>query len=153
MLKNNVVLGDHFILPGTLKVSGKEEIIWTILGSCVAVVLYDRVKKISGMNHYMLPLFNGKEPATEMYGDIAIKKLISKMETMGSKTEDLEARIIGGSAKINKTFEIGKKNIQVATKMLADYEIKVISRQTGGPNGRKIKLIANTGQLFIKILD
>lgn len=153
MIKDWNVTEEHFIFPGTLRVSRKEEIIWTILGSCVAVILHDNANKFSGMNHYMLPYWNNKDSPTEMYGDIAIKKLVEKMMAMGSKIEEMEARIIGGSEQINKTFEIGKKNIQVASQILTNYGIKVICRQTGGPFGRKIKLLTHTGKLFIKTLD
>ncbi|WKK86644.2 chemotaxis protein CheD [Marivirga arenosa] len=148
-----LILKEHFVHPGMLRVSRFKEIIWTVLGSCVAVVLHDKENKYSGMNHFMLPYWNQKDAPTEMYGDIATERLIKKFEAMGSKIENLEARIVGGSEQINKTFEIGKKNVAVAEKILSTYKIKVVGRQTGGASGRKLKLLTHSGKLFIKNLN
>ena len=51
----------------------------TVLGSCVAVCLWDQRLKFGGMNHYMLPMWNGAGLASPKYGNIAIPKLIEQM--------------------------------------------------------------------------
>ncbi|GAA5041057.1 putative chemoreceptor glutamine deamidase CheD [Marivirga lumbricoides] len=142
-----------FVHPGEIIVKHAPAVLWTVLGSCVSVILYDVKKRIVGMNHYMLPAWNGKENPTAMYGDIAIRNLISRMLAMGCRIEDLQARIVGGAEQTNKTFEIGKKNINVAFEAIRKENIHIICSQIGGACGRKIKFISSKGELYIKALN
>lgn len=144
---------EYFVHPGEIIVKASPAVLWTVLGSCVAVILYDARKKIVGMNHYMLPAWNGKEAPTAMYGDIAIKNLINRMLAMGCETETLQARIVGGADKTNKTFEIGKKNINIAFEAIRKENIHIVCSQVGGACGRKIKFISTKGELYIKTLN
>ena len=70
---------NHFLIEGTILVSVQECNVTTILGSCVAVCLWDPFLKVGGMNHYLLSLWNGKGLPTPRYGNIAIPKLIKKL--------------------------------------------------------------------------
>lgn len=144
---------EYFVHPGEIIVKPSPSVLWTVLGSCVAVILYDVRKKIVGMNHYMLPVWNGKEVATAMYGDIAIKNLINKMLAMGCEIDTMQARIIGGAEQTNKTFEIGKKNINVAFEAIKKENIHMVCSQVGGACGRKIKFLSAKGELYIKTLN
>ncbi len=87
----------HFLYPGTLFASKNSYQIITILGSCVAVCLWDSVQEIGGMNHFLLPLWNGHGLASPKYGNIAMEKLIDKMISIGSKKRNLQAKVFGGS--------------------------------------------------------
>ena len=51
-----------YLHPGQLLVSAHACAVTTILGSCVAVCLWDPVAKIGGINHFMLPTFSGRSP-------------------------------------------------------------------------------------------
>ena len=71
--------GKHYLYPGALFINKRAYYVTTILGSCVAVCIYDRRLKIGGINHYLLPLWNGDGLPSPKFGNIAIKQLISKM--------------------------------------------------------------------------
>ena len=71
----------HFLYPSTLFASREPFIVNTILGSCVAVCIYDTVLKFGGINHYMLPFWNGQGLASPKFGNIAIHKLLEKIAT------------------------------------------------------------------------
>ena len=58
-------------------------VVTTILGSCVSVCFSDPVMKMGGINHYMLPYWNGQGLASPKFGNIAIEKLLEKMISMG----------------------------------------------------------------------
>jgi len=64
----------HFLYPAALFASRTPHMVTTILGSCVAICLYDPILKFGGINHYMLPLWNGQGLASPKYGNIAIEK-------------------------------------------------------------------------------
>ncbi|MFP4023226.1 MAG: chemotaxis protein CheD [Thiohalospira sp.] len=140
----------HFLYPAALYASKEPFQINTILGSCVAVCLYDPVLKYGGMCHYMLPLWNGDGLASPKYGNIAIEKLVEKMINFGSKKFNLKAKIFGGGEVIeteNPKFNVGQRNIVFAKEMLAEENIPVVSSSVGGKLGRKIIFFTDTGEV------
>lgn len=124
----------------------------TVLGSCVAVCLYDETKNIGGINHYMLPFWNGKELASPKYGNIAIESLVKKMEHLGSKRENLIAKIFGGANQLAHKLGVGQRNIKVAEEILADLKIKIVAKSLGGHKGRKLNFNTSTGEVFMKYI-
>jgi chemotaxis protein CheD len=146
----------HFLYPAELFVSKTPYQINTILGSCVAVCLFDPVSGIGGMNHYMLPYWNGQGLASPKYGNIAIEKLIDKMVSMGSARHNLKAKIFGGGEVIETQvvqFHIGLRNIEVAKQLLEEKKIPIISSSVGGKLGRKIEFVTNSGEVRQKYVQ
>jgi len=146
----------HFLYPSTLFVSNAPSVVTTILGSCVAVCLYDPILKIGGINHYMLPLWNGEGLASPKYGNIAIEKLVEKMYQQGSKKTNLVAKVFGGGEVIDTTikqFNIGERNIKIALEMLEMYNIPIVAQSVGGKFGRKIQYTTNTGEVKHKFIE
>lgn len=147
---------DHFLYPATLFFKPVPYLIKTILGSCVAVCLYDPVKKIGGMNHYMLPYWNGQGLASPKYGNIAIEKLIKAILDHGSHKGSLKAKIFGGGEVIDtqiSNFRIGERNIQVAHDILEEMNIPIIGESTGGKKGRKIQFNTADGSVRQKYVE
>ena len=139
-----------FLYPAALYADNEPTQVITILGSCVAVCLWDPVLEIGGINHFMLPLWNGQGLASPRYGNIAIEKLISKLEYYGSKKSDLKAKIFGGGEVIEtgiKQFHIGKRNIALAKEALAEQNIPIVSSSVGGKLGRKIMFFTQSGEV------
>lgn len=154
--KTDIITESIYLYPSALVVKSDPVYIHTILGSCIAVCLYDTVRKIGGINHYMLPYWNGSGLASPKYGNIAIERLIAGMNGLGSKTGHLIAKIFGGAAVLDvahSSFNIGEKNIRVARDLLAANNIPIVAQSTGGTNGRKIIFNSFTGEVvhrFIK---
>ncbi len=149
-------LTTHFLYPSALFVSKEPHVVNTILGSCVAVCLYDNVGRIGGINHYMLPMWNGQGLASPKYGNIAIPRLIDKMLEMGSNQKHLKAKIFGGANIFESNleqFQIGGRNIAVAEQMLSEYNIPIISCSVGGSNGRRIQFNSYNGEVRQKIIE
>lgn len=146
----------HYLYPSALFVSTSPTNIHTILGSCVGVCIWDPIIGIGGMNHYMLPFWNGNGLASPKYGNIAIEKLIIKLIKLGSDKRNFRAKVFGGSDILNtKTnyFNIGERNINIARNMLKEYNIPIISSDLGGKKGRKIKFNTKTGQVNLKYIE
>jgi chemotaxis protein CheD len=140
----------HFLYPAALFASREPYIINTILGSCVAVCLWDPVTNRGGMAHYMLPLWNGEGLASPKYGNIAIDKLVEKLQSFGSSKANLKAKIFGGGEVIdsyNAYFYIGRRNIEIAYEILNEKSIPIIGSSTGGRQGRKIIFNTFTGEV------
>lgn len=142
----------HFLFPGTIFAEPNEYLISTVLGSCVAVCLWDRVVCRGGMNHIMLPLWNGDGLATPKYGNIAMEKLLAKVLSIGCRREYLVAKVFGG-ANVTGTglevFMIGDRNIMLALEMLEEFRIPVVAKDVGGRVGRKIVMNSRTGVVMV----
>ncbi|MCP3874066.1 MAG: chemotaxis protein CheD [Desulfobacteraceae bacterium] len=145
------VAQDYFLKPGYIYLPDRPTTISTVLGSSVAVSLYDRSLKTGGMNHFLLPYVESSEKTTARYGNVAVLTLIRMMTANGSNKSNLEAQLFGGAfnSKYSKR-DVGRDNLRTAKQILAGRKIKVVSEDTGGELGRKI--VFNTGTYEIVIL-
>ena len=145
----------HYLHPGNLFASSNPHVVTTILGSCIAVCLFDPTKKIGGINHYMLPLWNGEGLPIPRFGNVAIKKLIEKMEMLGANKRTLQAKVFGGSS-IHKTasglLNVGLRNIDIAKDMLEEERIPIIGSDMGGSRGRRVLFYTDTGSVKMRYI-
>lgn len=149
-------LGYNFLHPSAIFVSDEAQWVTTILGSCVSVCFYDKNKKIGGINHYMIPYWNGDGLESPKYGNISIVQLFQKMLDFGAKKEDIVCKIFGGAGLISEhhsVFNVGQRNIELALRMVTELGIPVVSSSTGGKLGRKIHFNTGTGEVLQKYLD
>jgi chemotaxis protein CheD len=145
------VTKDYFLKPGYIYLPDRPTTISTVLGSSVAVSLYDRSLKTGGMNHFLFPYIEARKKTTAQYGNIAVLTLIRMMAANGSDISNLEAQLFGGA--FNPEYskkDIGKDNLKTARHILSGKKIKIVSEDIGGELGRKI--VFNTGTYEIAIL-
>ena len=145
-------LGKHYLYPSALFAEKKPFMVDTVLGSCVAVCLFDQKLNIGGINHYMLPFWNGNGLASPKYGNIATEKLVEKMLRNGATIQNMVAKVFGGANQMNTSMRIGDQNIEIARQTLANYGIKIIAENVGGGVGRKLRYNTSTGQVMMKFL-
>ncbi len=142
---------DYLLKPGFIYMSDKPISISTVVGSSVAVCLFDKKQKIGGMNHFQLPEIKDRERATAIYGNVATFALIKMMLSNGSKNSNIEAQIFGGAYNPEvSNINVGINNIKAARRILNSKRIKIISEDVGGEVGRKI--IFNTSTYEIAVL-
>ena len=142
----------YYLYPSTLFAADSLHMVDTILGSCVAVCLYDMRKKIGGINHYMLPYWNGDGLASPKYGNIANEKLLERMLQLGATRQDMVAKIFGGANQLKTSINVGERNIMVAREQMAAFGIRVIYENVGGNEGRRIKYNTGTNEVWLKFL-
>lgn len=111
------------------------------LGSCVGIAIYDKVDKVGGLSHIMLPdstLFR-REVKVEKFADLAIPKMVEEI-TKGSRNKNLIAKIAGGASMFSFTDEtngnIGYRNVVAVEKKLKELGIPILGKHTGGNIGR-----------------
>lgn len=144
-----------FLYPANVHVAVQPTCITTLLGTCVAVCLWDPITKIGGMNHYLLSLWNGDGLASPKYGNIAIEKLVMMMESRGASKKRIVAKIFGGKASLNGNtiaYNIGMRNIQVAKDLLKEMNIPIEAESVGGEHGRNIKFDTTTGKIMMRYI-
>ncbi len=134
---------------GDLKIAQSPKVIKTSLGSCVGVVLYDKVQKIGGMLHLMLPSCNGREGKPSKYADTGIPLLLDLMINKAKSNKNaLTAKIFGGAKMFSVSsdiFDIGKSNIIETQKILGQFGINIVASRLGGTKGHQITLETETG--------
>lgn len=156
---NNLIksmIKEYFINPGELIFSKKPVILKTVLGSCVAVILYDKILKYAGLCHYLLPIAPADEYASTKYGNIAIKVLLNKFFKNFSKIENIVAYIIGGAFVVfdeREIFFIGDRNVEVAQNILKKNDIYIKAMNTGGDYGRRVIYNSLIDKLYVENLS
>jgi chemotaxis protein CheD len=142
---------------GQYYVSIQPAIIHTLLGSCVAVCLFDPVKKIGGMNHILLP---GKADlatsnSSARYGINAMELLINRMIARGCGRTRLKAKVFGGAhllSSIPAGQGIGRQIVEFCLSFLEKEKIRIVKKDLCGPMARKIYFHTHSGEAFVKRL-
>lgn len=144
-----------FLYAGTIFARQGRHTVVTVLGSCISVCLWDPRLRIGGINHFMLPLWNGEGLPSPRYGNIAIEKLIDRMVRLGSFRKGLKAKVFGGASTARNSkglLSVGDRNIITAEDLLREEGIPIISADVGGSNGRKLIFDTETGSVLVKKL-
>lgn len=138
--------------PAILKTSG--------LGSCVAVIFWEKQKKIGGMIHIMLPTHpEGKIDLLTKYANTGIPELLRELEQKGVKKQNIVAKIVGGADMFpflskNKvsSIQIGTRNIEKTKETLASLGIPIEFEDVAGTKGRTIEFDVETGILSVQTI-
>ena len=138
-----------YLHPGQVYAASHAALVSTVLGSCVAVCLWDPSARVGGMNHFLLP--TGKGPR---YCNEAMSKLLDEMTGRGAFVARIVAKVFGGACVIagftGSRKAIGTQNAEAAMQFLAAHSIPVRAHQTGGSRGRKLLFHTGTGQAYVK---
>jgi chemotaxis protein CheD len=146
-----------YLHPGELYTSQEPANVMIILGSCVAVCLYNPRFSIGGATHFLLPSLEGQGQPSPRYGDVAIERLLQELQLAGSKKKDLQAELYGGACVLSafsggSREPIGEKNIRLAIETLSREGIPIMRRDTGGAKGRKVTMRTDTGAITCKVI-
>lgn len=145
------------ILPGEYYCTQKDMLIVTVLGSCVAACIRDRVSGVGGMNHFMLP--GDSEPDSPVsssmrYGTYAMEMLINHILKLGGSRHNLEAKVFGGGNVLSgfTTLNVGERNAQFVRQFLQAEKIRVIAEDLMDVHPRKVYFFPRTGRVLVKKL-
>ena len=147
------------LLPGEYYVTCANEMITTVLGSCVSACIRDSVTGIGGMNHFMLPetseaRLNSRNEAivgTAMrYGNYAMEHLINTILRNGGKRKNLEVKLFGGGKIIATLSDVGSRNIEFVLNYVDMEALKLIAHDLGGLYPRKVNFYPQTGRVRMK---
>ncbi|MDY7228299.1 GAF domain-containing protein [Hyalangium rubrum] len=145
-----------FLHPGEIFVSRNPSEVTTILGSCVAVCLWDPHLHIGGLNHFLLPSAPGASGAAGRFGDTAIPALVSELERLGSQRQHLRAKVFGGAAvggiAPGGKAGLGQRNAELARQLLGELGISLVAEDLGGTTGRKLRFRTDDGSALVKKL-
>ena len=153
---------NYHLHPGEIFVTAEDMNITTVLGSCVAVCIWDSRRHIGGMNHVLLPVHPKNQQPSSRYGNVATFVLFDMMLERGCHKGDLQVSVFGGANSVirgrseNKAMQVGKNNTDVTMKVLERVNLVVKQKDTGGTIGRKIVFNCATGVIradFLRKFD
>ena len=128
------------VLPGEYFVHDEDLLITTTLGSCIAACLWDRERRIGGMNHFMLPEGSGD---SGRYGSYAMELLINELMKKGASRLTLEAKIFGGGAVIGgmSSINVGERNIEQGWTQIDKHGFQLEGVDVGDHVPRTVTLV------------
>jgi len=147
------------IQPGEFYVSSSNELISTVLGSCISACIRDPEAGIGGMNHFMLPcdsmVANGKGACVSTaarYGNHAMEHLINTILAHGGQRERLEIKLFGGGRMLHSMTDIGGINIHFVHDYLRTETLPVSAEDLGGNHPRKVLYFPMSGRVLVRKL-
>lgn len=150
------------ILPGEYYATQENELIITVLGSCVSACIRDKETGVGGMNHFMLPVTSPEKLKKDSeaiignatrYGNYAMEHLINTILSNGGKRKNLEVKVFGGGKIIPALTDIGMRNIEFVLDYVEQEGLKLLSHDLGGIYPRKIMYFPQTGKVRMKKLQ
>jgi chemotaxis protein CheD len=148
------------VLPGEFYVSSQQEMISTVLGSCVSACIFDRLRGIGGMNHFMLPEPIGGERGgwadtvgrAARYGNDAMEQLINAILKAGGQRANLVVKVFGGGRVLATMTDIGQRNIAFVRRYLEAERLEVSAEDLGDVHPRHVQFFPTTGKARVRQL-
>jgi chemotaxis protein CheD len=145
-----------YLHAGQVVASAEPKVVMTILGSCVAVCIWDPVTGIGGMNHFVLPEC-AATLRSDRFGNIAIQSLLRRLEALGCRRRSLQAKVFGGARVLGRSdrarVDLGQTNVELALRVLATEKTPVVASDVGGDRGRKLIFRTADGAAWVKRIE
>ncbi len=148
------------LLPGDYYVTREDEVLDTVLGSCVSACIRNPRLKIGGMNHFMLPRPSGAGNDTwenlagraTRYGSASMEHLINRILKAGGVRADLEVKIFGGGRVLSTLTDVGDHNVRFVREFLKHEGLTVTSEDVGDTCPRHVQYFPMTGRVRVRHL-
>lgn len=141
-----------YVHPGYGYLQIRDSVLYTVVGSGIAIIIFDIHKKMGGMCHFIKPCDENITKTDPYYSIPSILGLLRLFYKRGSLKCDLETHIYGGAedpAAPNYEPGLAVNNIKNAVSILKSNGYKIISQDVGGNKGRKIIFNTHTGEIII----
>lgn len=134
------------IVQGDFAVSADRRVkMTTVLGSCVAVCLFDPKAGVGGMNHFLLAGTGSPRSDDLRYGVNAMELLINRLLHAGAERHQLRAKLFGGASMTDHGGNIGESNAAFAVDFVQQEGIPCLSQSLGGEKARRVQFTPSTG--------
>jgi chemotaxis protein CheD len=143
--------------PGDYYVTRTDEVIATVLGSCIAACVRDPVADVGGMNHFMLPEGSGAtdrwlDPKTGLatrYGSYAMETLINSLLKLGARRERLEIKLFGAGRMLTTATDVGQRNIDFVRQYLRTEGLRAVAEDLGEIYPRRVAYFPASGKVRV----
>lgn len=128
----------------------------TVLGSCVALCLFDPEARLGGMNHFLLaepPVSTSADTVDEFYGTYLMELLVNQMLAKGARKNRLRAHLYGGANVNRNMMRIGSANAEFACRFIHSEGIELMRSDLGGVNARRVDFRPASGQVRCRAVE
>jgi chemotaxis protein CheD len=142
------------VYTGDVAISTQPATLEALLGSCVAVCLYDPCLRAGGINHILLP--GGCRDCTgTRFGVHAMELLINELMKQGADRRRFIAKAFGGANVLAGLVSatIGDENAKFVREFLAAERIPLIAERLGGTQAVHLHFKTNTGKATVRTVD
>jgi chemotaxis protein CheD len=147
----------HNVLIGAIDIAHAPDRLVSVLGSCIALVLFDPFAGLAGMAHVLLPDSRGERSASPgKYADTAVPALIEALVSHGALRSRIQAQLAGGARMFGAASvatDIGSANVRAVSAALAAAGIPVAHLEVGGGHGRKAHFDIASGRMQVVSLQ
>jgi chemotaxis protein CheD len=150
------------ILPGEYYVTRNEEVITTVLGSCISACIRDPSAKVGGMNHFMLPEDSSSgdgnrwlDPVAGLatrYGTHAMESLINELMKLGASRTRFEIKLFGAGRILASVTDVGARNIEFVHEFLKTEGFRALAEDLGDIFPRRVAYFPATGKVKVRKL-
>jgi chemotaxis protein CheD len=144
-----------YLHPGQLMAFSGPAVVTTVLGSCVALCLYDDQAEAGGMNHFVLPEGLASDHDSTRYAQPACERLLGRVLELGARREQLVAKLFGGASSMQRLVgraSVGENNVAAAKRWLEQQRIALLAVETGGEFGRRLAFEIPSGAAWVRLL-
>lgn len=162
-------LTKQFVAGGKVVISNEPTILWTVLGSCVSVILHSKSHAFTAFSHAQLPEKSLSKASCSAsctspcyreasadnslkYVSCSIRYMADQLKKQGITRGNLDVYLFGGADMMGMSMKIGQKNVTMAQKLLATYRLIVGEEDVGGNLSRKIFFNSHSGKVNTSIL-
>lgn len=132
----------------------------TLLGSCVAITLWNSRLGLGGMCHYVVPRRGHTDPSSTLdgrYAEEAVRMFIREVNRHGTRPDEYEVGLFGGGyqfpAQRGGTFDVPGQNVSAGRKLLQFAGFHVGAEHVGGTGPRTVELDLKTGVVRLRHTD
>lgn len=150
-----MVSGNNYAIGiAGLRVVKAPDTIRTVLGSCIGIALFDRVAKLGGMAHIILPDSNEGSGDPKKFADTAVDLLLEELVSVGAEPRRITAKLAGGADMFGQSLNagLGDRNAEAVTKQLLSHQIRIAGRAIGGMKGRRMQLNPQNGEVHVQVI-
>ncbi len=141
------------VVQGECAISDRpDNMLTTVLGSCVSACIYDPQLGVGGMNHFLLP-DTGADSGDNRYAAAAMEVLVNGLLRRGAARNRLEAKLFGGARMLAGLYDIGQRNALAARRFLEVEGIAVVKSDFGGTHARRIRFWPVGGRVQMILVD
>lgn len=163
-----------YLQPGEFCLAEKPTEVWTILGSCLAIIFYNPRLRLAAIAHAQLAekcLYDGNclqkcsdycpSPCYHetlnsnpyKYVSCSIRSMLKLFVQQGVLAHEINVQLFGGASILPLAYpvkSVGQQNIEVAYKMLEQCHLRLTNQDIGGTSGRTLYFYSDTGKVFLK---
>jgi chemotaxis protein CheD len=152
-----------YLKPGEMHISTDASLVSTVLGSCVSVTLFCPRLRVGAISHGLLPTCREKGDCDGAclqgfkFVDCSIHHMLEEFRKLGVSSAEIEAKVFGGSdmfdlAGGSERISVGNQNVSAAMRIIELEGLRLVARDVGGTQGRKLLFYTHTGEVFLKRL-